>query len=196
MKRFLILSVLLLVALGLSAQVKIGGLTDAYAIAGVEGGTLNVGQDVNLDMGPVFLDLTADWTKTLYGGADVLALTYAVGFSKAFGIFTPSIKLTGDRSFAFQTKAWTGDFFSDLEPSLDIVLGKFGINAYADLSFEKGYDLLQTVDTSAFFKAGTLELRAGLLYMDAQAVTDDVGYPNAPAAREGVSFYAKASVSY
>jgi hypothetical protein len=132
----------------------------------------------------------------LWGGGDTLALTYALGFSKTFGLFTPAIKLTGDKSFDFPTEAWTGDLFSDLEPSLIIADETAGMNLYADLSFEPGYELLQTLDASVFLNIKALALRAGILYMDAQAVTDDVGYPNAPAAREGVSVYAKASISY
>ena len=195
MRKIVILLVLLLAAMGLSAQVKLAGTTDGYFIAGADGGTLTAGQDINLDIGPVFLDLTGDWTKTLYGGTDVLALTFALGFSKTFGIFSPSIKLTGDRSFEFQSKAWTGDLFSDLEPQLGIAYKDMGLDLYSDLSFESGYDVLQTFDGSAYLKfKGTL--RAGILYANPQAVTDDVGYPNAPAIREGVSFYAKAEVSY
>jgi hypothetical protein len=196
MKRILLLLVLLLAAVGLSAQVKVAGVTDGYFIANGDGGTLTAGQDINLDIGPVFADFTADWTKTLYGGTDVLALAYAVGFAKTFGIFSPSIKLTGDRSFEFQSKAWTGDLFSDLEPQLGIAYKAVGLDLYSDLSFEEGYDLFQTFDASAYlkFKLGTL--RAGILYMTDVAVTDDVGYPNAPTSRAGVSFYAKASISY
>ena len=194
MKRVAILLVLLLVAFGLSAQVS--GVTDAYVMAGDAGFQSNVGQDFNFVAGPVSLALTADWARAV-GGADTLALTYVVGFSKAFGAFTPGLKLSGDQTYGSDAlTAQSGDWFSDLEPSLGIVLGKFGADLYSDMSLEKGYDLFQTFDGSAYFKAKALTLRAGILYMDARAVTDDIGYPNAPAAREGVSFYAKAEVSY
>ena len=196
MKRILILCVLLLTAFGLSAQVKFSGLTDAYAVGGEAGFQSNVGQDLNISAGPVSLVLTGDWERATIG-ADTLALTYVLGFNKAFGVFTPGLKLSGDQTYGLDAlTAQSGDWFSDLEPSLDIVLGKFGANLYSDLSFEKGYNVLQTVDASAFYKIKTLELRAGLLYMDSVAVVDDIGYPNSPVAREGVSFYAKASVSY
>lgn len=176
--------------------VSVGGVTDGYIIFGEEGGTLTAGQDVNLDVGPFYADLTLDWTKTLWTGGNVLAFTYAVGYSQAFGIFTPAVKLTGDKSYDFPTKAWSGDLFSDIEPSLAIVYKAVGANLYSDLSVEKGYELLQTVDVSAFANVGPATFRVGFLYMDPQAVTDDVGYPNSPAAREGYSLYAKASVSY
>jgi hypothetical protein len=194
MKRILILFVLLLAALGLSAQVT--GLTDGWVSINDGDYSSNVGQDIGIKAGPVSLDLTADWARAV-GGADTLAVTYALAFSKAFGAFTPGLKLTGDQTYALDSVAvQSGDYFSDLIPSLGIVLGKFGADLYSDLSFEKGYNLLQTFDGSAYFKAKTFTLRAGILYADAQAVTDDENYPNAPAIREGVSFYAKASISY
>ena len=175
---------------------KIGGVTDGYIIAGKDGGTLTAGQDVNVDIGPFFLDLTFDWTKTLWDGDNIFAPAYAVGFCQTFGAFTPSIKLTGDHSYSLDNKEWTGDWFSDLEPQLGVVFGNVGADLYSDLSFEAGYAVLQTIDGSAFFNLGPACFRAGVLYMDAQAVTDDVGYPNAPAAREGVSGYFKVSVTY
>lgn len=200
MKRlFLFLVILLLAGMAWSEEAplfKIAGVTDGYIIASKDAGKAKGGQDVNIDIGPFFLDLTGDWTHTFFTKTDVLDLTYAVGYSQAFGIFTPGIKLTGDHSLALQTKAWTGDWFSDLMPTLDIAYKSIGINAYADLSFEKGYDVLQTIDASAFYKFKLGTLRAGFLYANKQAVTDDVGYPNAPAIQEGYSLYAKASISY
>ena len=201
MKRILILLVLLLAAGLLVAEepaplVKVGGVTDGWICIDGPEFSSNVGQDVNIAAGPVSVALTADWARSM-AGADTLALTYAVGFSKAFGAFTPGLKLTGDQTYGLDSlTANSGDWFSDLEPSLGIVLGKFGVDLYSDLSFEKGYSLFQTFDGSAYFKAKALTLRAGVLYMDAQAVTDDVGHPNAPAACEGVSFYAKAAITY
>ena len=173
-----------------------GGVTDGYIIAGEDGGKLTAGQDVNLDFGPVYFDVTADWTKTLWGGGDVLALAYTLGFSRAFGIFTPKVELTGDKSYDFPTKVLTGDLFSDLMPSLNIAFGKVGADIYSDLSFEEGYEIFQTADVSAYANLGPAAFRVGFLYMDPVAVVDDVGYPFAPAAREGYSLYAKASVSY
>lgn len=200
-KILVILAALLLVSMVALAEdapklFKIGGVTDGYMIAGKEAGKITGGQDVNIDVGPFFLDLTGDWTHTFFTDADVLDLTYAVGYSQAFGIFTPGIKLTGDHSYAVESKAWTGDGFSDLVPTLDIVYKSVGLNLYSDLSFEEGYDVLQTIDASAFFKGKLGTLRAGFLYANAQAVTDDVGYPNAPTIQEGCSFYAKASIAY
>jgi hypothetical protein len=201
MKRLMLfVMVLAVLAMGAWAEekplFKIGGVTDGYIIASKDAGKAKGGQDINIDIGPFFLDLTGDWTHTFYTGTDVLDLTYAVGYSQAFGIFTPGIKLTGDHSYALQTKVWTGDWVSDLTPTLDIAYKAFGINAYADLSFEKDYDLLQTVDVSAFFKFKLGTVRVGGLYANKQAVTDDVGHPNAPAIYEGYSLYAKASLSY
>ena len=176
---------------------KIGGVTDGYIIAGKDGGTLTAGQDVNLDIGPVYLDLTADWTAPMWAGDNTLALGYTLGFEQAFGAFTPKLVLTGDQSYTLiKGMPATGDWFSDLEPQLGVVFGNVGADLYSDLSFEAGYAVLQTIDGSAFFNLGPACFRAGVLYMDAQAVTDDVGYPNAPAAREGVSGYFKVSVTY
>jgi hypothetical protein len=201
MKRIAILLCLLLAGMALLAEepaplFSMAGVTDGYILAGVDGGTLTAGQDINIDVGPVFVDLTGDWTKTLYGGTDVLALTYTLGFAKTFGIFSPSLKLTGDRSYEFQGKAWTGDLFSDLEPQLGIAYKSVGLDLYSDLSFEKDYDFLQTFDGSAYLKFKAGNLRAGILYMTDVAIVDDIGYPFAPASRAGVSFYAKASISY
>lgn len=201
MKRLGIVLLVLLLAAGLWAEeekplVSVGFLTDGYVIGNKDGGTVTAGQDVNLDVGPFFADLTFDWTKTLWDGDNTLAPAYVVGYSQAFGAFTPGIKLSGDQSWSVDGKAWTGDIFSDLEPSLDIAIGKVGANLYADLSFEEGYDVFQTFDGSLFANVGPAVFRAGVLYMTAQAVTDDVGYPNSPAAREGTNFYAKVSVEY
>ena len=195
MKRFLLVLAALLAAGSLSAAPTIHGVTDAYILAGPEL-VSNVGQDINLDWGPFFLDLTADWARAATG-ADTMALTYAVGFSKAFGPLTPGLKLTGDQTYPLDNlTSFCGDWLSDLEPTVDMALGPFGVNLYGNLSFERGYDLLQTMDFSAFLKFKIAELRAGYLFMTDQAVTDDVGYPHAPAAVAGHSFYAKVSVSY
>lgn len=203
MKRILIVLVLLsILAAATFAEdseslFQIGGVTDGYFIAGKDGGTLTAGQDVNVDVGPVYFDVTADWTMPLWVGDQTLALGYTLGFEQAFGVFTPKLVLTGDQSFTLvKGAAPTGNWFSDLCPSVNIALGDFGIDAYSDLSFQPGYALFQTLDTSAYANLGPASFRAGVLYMDPQAVTDDVGYPNAPAAREGVSGYFKASVSY
>ena len=202
MKRISILFVLLLVlAVAVSAEEEsifsIGGLTDGYFAANKDGGTLTAGQDVNIDIGPVYFDVTADWTAPMWKGDNTLALAYTLGFTQAFGAFTPKLELTGDQSFTLAKGVDpTGDWFSDLMPSINITFGKVGIDAYSDLSFEKGYKFLQTVDASGFANVGSAAFRVGILYMDPQAVTDDVGYPNGPAVLEGVSLYAKASVSY
>ena len=200
MKRSIfILMLLFLAAFILSAEdslFKFGGTTDGYIIANAGGGKITAGQDINIDIGPVSLDLTADWTETLWDGADTLAFTYALGFTKAFGIFKPAISLTGDQGFALDAVTQSGDWFSDLTPSLNVTFGKVGADLYSDLSFEKNYKLLQTIDASAFFNFKIGSVRAGILYMDDQAATDDVGHPNAPAAQKGVSFYAKAKINY
>ena len=203
MKRFLVLFVLLsfLAAAAFAEESEsifsIGGVTDGYIIGGVDGGKMTAGQDVNLDIGPVYFDVTADWTAPLPKGDNTLALAYTLGYSQAFGAFTPKLELTGDQSFTLAKGVDpTGDWFSDLMPSINITFGKVGIDAYSDLSFEKGYKFLQTVDASGFANVGSAAFRVGILYMDPQAVTDDVGHPNGPAVLEGVSLYAKASVSY
>lgn len=201
MKRFLIILALLSILIAaISAEESlftIGGITDASVIAGADGGTLTAGQDVNTSIGPMYLNLTADWTMPLWEGDHVLDLGYTLGFSKVFGIFTPKLELTGDQSYPLIKDAVsTGDWFSDLMPSLNITFGKIGADIYSDLSFEPGYKIFQTLDVSGFYNFTLGSMRLGFLYMDAQAVTDDVGHPNAPACKEGYSVYAKASVSY
>jgi hypothetical protein len=171
-------------------------VTDGYILTDKDSGKANVGQVVNIDIGPVFIDLTADLTKVLFVNTDLLELSYEAGFKKTFGIFTPGLKLTGDHALALQTGVWTGDWFSDLTPTLDIAYKGLTVNLYSDMSFEKAHDLLQTVDASACYAWKIFKVRAGLLYANAQAVTDDVGYPNAPIIQEGVSFYARASITY
>ena len=204
MKRFLVLFVLLsfLAAAAFAEESEsifsIGGVTDEYIIGGVDGGKMTAGQDVNLDIGPVYFDVTADWTAPLPKGDNTLALAYTLGYSQAFGAFTPKLELTGDQSFTLVKGAVpTGDWFSDLMPSLNITLGKVGMDIYSDLSFEKGYQFFQTLDASAFYNfSDNGSLRAGYLLMSDQAAADDVGHPNGPAALAGSSFYAKASISY
>lgn len=201
MKRVPIILILLLAAVAIiTAQEQtfsIGGCTDAYIIAGKESSTLTAGQDVNIGAGPFYFDLAADWTKPLWKGDQTLDFDYTVGFSRAFGVFTPALEVTGDQSFTLVRGAEpSGDWFSDLEPSLNVALGKIGLDLYSDLSFEEDYELLQTADLSAYANLGPAAFRVGFLYMDAQAVEDDVGYPNAPDCLEGNSFYATASVEY
>lgn len=197
MKKLAIVLVVLVAMASMSwGQVTVGGVTDGYIIGGEEGGKMTAGQDVNIGVGPFSAVLKADWTKTLWDGGNTIALAYTLGYTQAFGIFTPKVEFTGDHSYAVEDRVWTGDLFSDLIPSLNINFEPFGVDLYSDMSFEEGYEFLQSVDASAYYNFAIGSVRAGFLYMDAQAVTDDDYYPNAPAAREGYSFYAKASISY
>lgn len=195
-KLLIVLLVLAMVASTSFGEVTVGGVTDASIIGGKEDGTLTAGQDVNIGAGPFSVDLEADWTKDLWDGGNTIDLAYTLGYSQAFGIFTPKVEFTGDKSLAVEDNEWTGDLFSDLIPSLNINLDPFGVDLYSDMSFEEGYDFLQTVEASAYWNFSKGSVRAGFLYMDAQAVEDDDYYPNSPAAREGYSFFAKAEISY
>lgn len=193
MKKILLLFVLLLAALGAWAADPLSFVTDGY----VNPDTATVGQDVVVTIGPVSSTLTLDWSQALKTGADTLAFTWNAAFSKAFGIFTPSVKMSGDQTFGLDAlTANSGDWLSDLEPGLAVALGPFAIDLFSNMSLEQNYNFLQTVDISGAFKFKAGSLRAGFLYMDAQAVVDDIGRPFAPATHEGLSLYAKASISY
>jgi hypothetical protein len=74
----------------------------------------------------------------------------------------------------------------------DIVSG----TAYALFTAKKGYPIFMGVDVSGTVAPKWGSFTLGGSFLDAQAVTDGVGYVNAVAAVEGLSFYAKAKVSY
>jgi hypothetical protein len=91
---------------------------------------------------------------------------------------------------------FVGDILDDIIVKADFVTGPVGVNAYSYFSAKKGYQFFQSADVSAFVAPKWGTFRVGMLFMDAQAVTDDVGYPNGVAGVKDLSFYAKASVSY
>jgi hypothetical protein len=91
---------------------------------------------------------------------------------------------------------FSGDFLGDMTAKVAFAKDALSAQAYSLFTAKKGYPVFMGVDLSATYAPKCGSLTVGGSFLDPMAVTDDVGYANAVAAVEGLSFYAKASISY
>jgi hypothetical protein len=204
MKRILLVLVLALVVFGLSAQVKVSGDTGGtvYHDTGTVG-VFDSDQNVLVAWGPLSLAGNVGFTHDFGANLSTLSWGYALKANQAFGPVTLYGALQSDsmsiprvlQGYVFGEK-FSGDILDDIVVGADFALAPIAVNAYALMSEKAGYQFLQGIDVSAAATFGPATFRVGGLYLDPQAVTDGVGYTNAVAAIQGISFYAKAKVSY
>jgi hypothetical protein len=198
MKRILLVLVVLLVAFGLSAQLRVTGDTGATAYH--DDGTVGVidtDQNITLSYGPLSLAGNLGYAYT-FSAANPSAISfgYTVTVAQAFGPL--ALTATAASNALTQTigGAFSGDFLGDMTAKAVIAKDIVSGTAYALFTAKKGYPIFMGVDVSGTVAPKWGSFTLGGSFLDAQAVTDGVGYVNAVAAVEGLSFYAKAKVSY
>jgi hypothetical protein len=197
MKRILLVLVVLLVAFGLSAQLKFSGSTGATAYINPKlAGVLDADQDITIAFAPVSVALNAGYTRNFVALSNVITFGYTVTVAQAFGPL--ALTATAASNALTQTigGAFSGDFLGDMTAKAVIAKDIVSGTAYALFTAKKGYPIFMGVDVSGTVAPKWGSFTLGGSFLDAQAVTDGVGYVNAVAAVEGLSFYAKAKVSY
>lgn len=204
MKRFLfILALLSILIAAISAEepfFAFGGSTAANATTDLDGYLIiDADQDVMLSFGPLALALNVGDTIDLEAETNNLSFGYVLSASQIFGPFTIYGSLESD-ALAVPLKPAGGELAGEwlkwIKAGADFAVEPVGINAYLLFSAAKGYPFFIGTELVASFLPAWGELYFGMTYEDAQAVIDDVGYKIAPRIIEGLSFFAKAKVSY
>jgi hypothetical protein len=158
-------------------------------------GTIDVDQNVALEYWLFKLALNAGYTLT-FPAKNAVSWGYALTYAQAFGPFSVSASLASDSmAYTFGT-GMAGGILDDIKVGAAFAKDAFAANVDLLLSAVSGYALFQGLEVGAGFLPKWGYVRVGMDLLDAQAVTDDVGYVNAPAALEGLSFFAKAQVKY
>jgi hypothetical protein len=198
MKRILLVLLISFVAFGLSAQVKFSGSTGstAYINDTLDGGVLDADQDITIAFAPLSLALNAGYTRDFAALSNVISFGYMLTAAHAFG--PVALTATAASNALAQTigGAFAGDFLGDMTAKMVLSKDIVSATVYGLFTAKKGYPFFMGVDTSVSIAPKWGSFTVGTLMLDAKAVTDDVGYANAVAAVEGLSFYAKAKVTY
>lgn len=195
------LIVVLLLAL-VAAGAMAGGLTFSGSTAATvyhddeSKGVLDSDQNINLGLGPLSLALNAGYTYDFAAISHTLTFGYTLSASQAAGPFTFAGSLASNGLTQPIGGVFSGDFLGDMTASISFTKGIVSVKAYNLFSAKKDYPLFMGSDLSATVAPKWGSFTAGMLFLDPKAVADDVGYANAVAAVEGLSFYAKATVNY
>ncbi len=200
MKRIMcILAILAMVSMAAIAEqpvLKVSGNTDTYVYHDdAAAGAFDFDSNVLLSYWNVSLALNAGYTLT-FPDTSVVSWGYALKYAQAFGPIAAHASLASDSMSYTINGIYAGNLLDDIVVGLDFTKAPFGFYADALFSAVEGYDFFQAFELSAAYLPKWGYIRAGLDVLDAQAVTDDVGYINAPAALEGFSFFLKAGVTY
>jgi hypothetical protein len=197
MKKALLVLMVFLVAFGLSAQLKFSGSTGATAYIDPKFiGILDADQDVTLALGPFSLALNAGYTQAMLGADKAVSFGYTLTAAPVFGPVAITVT-AGSNSLTIPFGgALTGDFLGDMTAKMVLSKDIVSATVYSLFTAKKGYPFFLGVDTSVSIAPKWGSFTVGTLMLDAKAVADDVGYANAVAAIEGLSFYAKAKVTY
>ena len=176
MKRLTILLLVLAVVAGTSFGIDFGGSTAVAGVANAEAQRVEVDQDIDIDVGPLHIDLAGGVD---YDG-DILA-DYAVGASVGFSVFTIGGSVAGNQDIPM----------TDVKAFLDIATGDIGADVDLLLSADAEKEVFQGAEFSAFWNPGPLELRVGYLL-----TTLGAGDVNAPEVFDDGGVYAKVKISY
>lgn len=187
--------VLVFAAGSLFADSPLAFTSEATAISNGTAGEITVGQDVVLTLSPFCFTLNGDYGWAFPADTHVFDLAYIVAFNKALGPFTLGAALNGDQSFPVDGEA-SGFWLNYATASADFLYKIIGCDTDFRFGLKPDYKLMQAFEISCYVKPAFGEVRIGWLYMDPQAVTDDVGYDKAPLAQAGNSLFAKVKVSY
>jgi len=189
--------IILLVAFGLSAQLKFSGSTGATAYIDPKlAGVLDTDQDITIAFAPLSLALNAGYTRDFAALSNVITFGYTLSASQAVGPFTFSGSAASNGLAQTIGGAFSGDFLGDMTAKAVITKDIISATAYSLFTAKKGYPIFMGVDVSGTVAPKWGSFTLGGSFLEAAAVTDGVGYVNAVAAVEGLSFYAKAKVSY
>jgi hypothetical protein len=197
MKRILLVLLISLVAFGAMAQLKFSGSMAATAYSDIKGiGVIDADWDVILGLGPFAVDFNVGDTHDTGAKTNTVSFGYTLSASQALGAFTFSGSAASNAMAVPVGGVFSGDILGDVTATIDakkdIVSGK----AYALCTAKKGYPIFMGVDVSGTVAPKWGSFTLGTSFLDAKAVADDVGYANAVAAVEGLTFYAKAKVTY
>lgn len=201
MKRFLIVLLALLVAASFAVAedapvLKVTGDTSTYfqhddAVIG----TFDVDQNVTLAYWLFSLALNAGYTLTM-PDTNAISFGYTLSYGQAFGPLSVSASLASDGlAYTFGTGIG-GALLNPIKVGAAYTKGVWAANADARFSAKPGYSFFQAVEVGGGFIPKWGYIRLGMNYLMPQADVDDVGIVNAPATLEGLSFFAKAKVSY
>lgn len=197
MKRLVLVLLITLVAFGLMAQMTFSGSTGATVYhddAAV--GVLDADQDVKVTLGPLSLSANAGYTFTFATLAQAVTFGYTLGITQAMGPLTLSGSAASNALTVPIGGAFSGDILGDMTAKAVIVKDIVSGTAYALFTAKAGYPLFMGVDVSGTVAPKWGSFTLGGSFLDAKAAADGVGIVNAVAAIEGLSFYAKAKVSY
>ena len=176
MKRLTMLLLVLLMVSGISFGVDFGGSTTVAGVANAEAQRVEVDQDIDIDIGPLHIDLGGGLD---YDGA--VAADYSAGASVGFSIFTIGGSIAGAKAIPL----------GDIKAYLDIAAGSIGADVDVLLSGDAEKEVFQGAEFSVFYKPGPLELRVGYL-----VTSEGVGGINAPEVFDDGGIYATAKISY
>ena len=189
--------IILLVAFGLSAQLKFSGSTGATAYINPKlAGVLDTDQDITIAFAPLSLALNAGYTRDFAALSNVITFGYTLTAAHAFGPL--ALTATAASNALTQTigGAFSGDFLGDMTAKAVITKDIISATAYSLFTAKAGYPIFMGVDVSGTVAPKWGSFTLGGSFLDAKAVTDDVGHVNTVATVAGLSFYAKAKVSY
>jgi len=176
MKRLTILLLVLLMVCSISWTIDFGGSTAIAGVANADAQRVEVDQDIDIDIGPLHIDLAGGLD---YDGA--VAADYSVGASVGFFIFTIGGSVAGDKDIPL----------GDVKANLDVVAGVVGADVDVLLSADAEKEVFQGAEFSAFWNPGPLELRVGYLL-----TTEGAGEINAPEVFDDGGIYATAKITY
>jgi len=194
MKRIMLVLLALMVCLGLSAQVKFSGSTGATVYHDDESvGVLDADQDVALAYGPLTLALNAGYTFDFAALSHVISFGYTLSASQAVGPFTFAGSLASDGLSVPVGGDLAGGILGAINASAAYAKDALGVKLVGLFSGLKAGPFFKGVDLSATYAPKFGSFTVGGSIMDASQ-TDVIGAE--VAAVEGLSFYAKAKVSY
>jgi hypothetical protein len=197
MRKIGFIIIILLVAFGLSAQLKFSGSTGATAYINPKlAGVLDTDQDITIAFAPLSLALNAGYTRDFAALSNVISFGYTLSASQAVGPFTFSGSAASNGLAQTLGGAFAGDFLGDMTAKVAVAKNIISGVAYALVTAKKGYPFFMGVDVSGTVAPKWGSFTLGGSFLDAKAVTDDVGHVNTVATVAGLSFYAKAKVSY
>lgn len=201
MKRFVIILVALLFAASFAVAeapvLKVTGDTSTYVYHddGTKG-AFDVDSNVTLAYWLFKLALNAGYTFT-FPSTSAISWGYLFSYAQAIGPLGVYASVGSDSMKVTLPSTFAGNLLDDIKVGADFTpKAPFVANAYALFSMVKGYNHFQGCEVSAAYKPKWGEFRLGMDMLDAQAVKDDTGHSLTPSALEGLSFWAKAKVSY
>jgi hypothetical protein len=197
MKRIVLVLVVLLIAFGLSAQIKFSGSTGATMYHDDEKkGVLDADQDVTIAFAPLSLALNAGYTRNFVALTNVITFGYTLSASQALGPFVFSASAASNALTIPIGGVLTGDFLGDMTAKIVATKDIVSATAYSLFTAKKGYPFFMGVDVSGTIAPKWGSFTLGSSFLVPKAAADDVGHVNTVATVEGLSFYGKMKISY